>query len=520
VLKKKGGRMSKIFISRDVYLDKMKGCWLGKNIGGTLGAPFEGKKYVQALSYFDWNETKKWLKNMEESFKQYFPEVKFSIDSDSWSPGQPLPNDDLDFQLVWLKMLEDRGVNPTFNDFVDYWMRHLHKHWYAEYSFCTYNIKRGLKPPISGAFQNYFVDEMGSPIRSEIWACVAPGDPQLAASLAWMDSSMDHTGGEGGWGEMFWAAVESAAFVINDAKTLIEIGLSMIPISSHIARCIKEAVRCYEDGISWGEARERIATLFGHHNACNAIPNHGFTIIGWLYGKDFGDKLCKAVNCGYDTDCTGATLGALLGILYGASNIPEEWKKPVGDAITPVPLTITEGLPLTITDLTSRTQQVAEKLISERSQTTIFAEETSIPDNILSLLFDNERVRPLLTFDPHCSVEQSDDLQVVFHYGGEPVLYPNIRRTYEISLMKDWKPVDVTTAKIEIKAPDSWEVKSLVIDANHYKFSILTDTVEKQNILEVILETVKGRRQLRFTILGPEAIRSIPASTSAPREDL
>jgi len=40
--------MSRICIRRDVYLDKIKGCWLGKNIGGTFGVPFEGKKYVHA----------------------------------------------------------------------------------------------------------------------------------------------------------------------------------------------------------------------------------------------------------------------------------------------------------------------------------------------------------------------------------------------------------------------------------------------------------------------------------------
>jgi len=510
--------MDKIHINGKAYLDKMDGCWLGKNIGGTLGTPFEGKKYTHTLTYFDWNETKKWLKWAEQWYKQQFPGIKMSINSESWSPGQPLPNDDLDFQLVWLKMLEDRGVNPTFKDFADYWMKHLFKHWYAEYSFCTYNLKRGLKPPISGAFQNYFIDEMGSPIRSEVWACVAPGDPQLAASLAWMDSSMDHTGGEGRWGEMFWAAVESAAFVINDPKTLIEIGLSMIPISSHLARCIREAVRCYEEGISWGEARERIVTIFGHYKACNAIPNHGFTIIGWLYGNDYGDKLCKAVNCGYDTDCTGATLGSLLGILYGASGIPEEWKKPVGDAITPVPFTITQGLPLTITDLTSRTQQIAEKFISERSQTTMFAEETSVPNDIMSLLFDNEKIRPLLAFDPHCSVEQVGDLQVVFHYGGEPVLRPGVRQVFEISFMKDWQPVNVDEASIEVKSPTGWEVNILKVEAGHYKFSIVADAVEKQNILELAVKTAKRSENLKFTILGSGAVRSIPASTSAPKD--
>ena len=41
----------------DVLKDKMKGCWVGKNIGGVLGAPDEGFRrwndldfYVQDLS--------------------------------------------------------------------------------------------------------------------------------------------------------------------------------------------------------------------------------------------------------------------------------------------------------------------------------------------------------------------------------------------------------------------------------------------------------------------------------------
>ena len=33
-----------------------------------------------------------------------------------------------------------------------------------------------------------------------------------------------------------------------------------------------------------------------------------------------------ALNCGYDTDCTCATAGAILGIIGGAGAIPEQWK--------------------------------------------------------------------------------------------------------------------------------------------------------------------------------------------------
>ena len=42
---------------------------------------------------------------------------------------------------------------------------------------------------------NYFKDCMGSPIRSEIWACLAPGCPEVAARYAFLDAIVDHGGG-------------------------------------------------------------------------------------------------------------------------------------------------------------------------------------------------------------------------------------------------------------------------------------------------------------------------------------
>lgn len=55
--------------------------------------------------------------------------------------------------------------------------------------------------------------------------------------------------------------------------------------------------------------------------------NVAFTIIGWLYGEsDFGKSICIAVNCGDDTDCTGATMGSLFGIISGTKAIPEKWE--------------------------------------------------------------------------------------------------------------------------------------------------------------------------------------------------
>gem|GEM_PF-3696541 len=49
-----------------------------------------------------------------------------------------------------------------------------------------------------------------------------------------------------------------------------------------------------------------------HYNSMHSPINMGLQTIGLLYGTDFANALCIAVNCGYDTNCTGATVGALF----------------------------------------------------------------------------------------------------------------------------------------------------------------------------------------------------------------
>ena len=60
-------------IMSQYFRNRILGCWMGKNIGGTLGEPFEWKRQVNDINYF-------------------IQELK----------GEPLPNDDLDIQLLWL----------------------------------------------------------------------------------------------------------------------------------------------------------------------------------------------------------------------------------------------------------------------------------------------------------------------------------------------------------------------------------------------------------------------------------
>ena len=51
-----------------------------------------------------------------------------------------------------------------------------------------------------------------------------------------------------------------------------------------------------------------------------------------LYGgNDMEKAMVCALNCGYDTDCTLATAAAFIGQILGASRIPKELIKPIGD---------------------------------------------------------------------------------------------------------------------------------------------------------------------------------------------
>ena len=318
--------------------DAVRGCWLGKNIGGTLGAPFEGQRTLQNVSFYV-------QKNLN---------------------GNPEPNDDLDLQLAWLALLEYYGVyHLTHRRLGEYWISAVIGPW-NEYAVCRWNCQNGFYPPLSGSVDNdVWKWSNGAWIRSEIWACLFPGDPDTAIEFAWLDASCDHVG-EGVYAEMFTAALESAAFVEKDIPTLIEIALAKIPADSRVARSVRLVCDCFTRGIGWKEAREGIVKDSADLGWFQAPGNVAFTVLGLLYGGgDFGKSICLAVNCGDDTDCTAATAGSVLGILLGAKNIPQEWLTPIGDGILTKTLNrfnLPMPIPKTVSELTYRVMNLQHRL--------------------------------------------------------------------------------------------------------------------------------------------------------------
>ena len=57
-------------LNYESYRDKVYACWIGKNIGGTMGTPYEGRRELLDIQGF------------------------------ATKPKEVLPNDDLDLQLI------------------------------------------------------------------------------------------------------------------------------------------------------------------------------------------------------------------------------------------------------------------------------------------------------------------------------------------------------------------------------------------------------------------------------------
>lgn len=313
------------------FFDKVYACWMGKNIGGTLGGPLEGR-----MELLD-------IKGYTQSFVE------------------SVENDDLDLQLVNLHCVEQYGGRADVALLSREWLEHVHFE-YDEYGHALTNMRRGMGSPLSGHFNNFFTDCMGSPIRSEIWAVICAGMPDLAAYYAYHDASVDHAGGEGVYGEIFFAVLESLAFEETDKFKLIDTALSYLPASAVVRKAVELLLECYHAGKSWVEARQAILDRFAGDNFTYAPVNIAFTLVGWLYEEGFTKQMLTTLNCGYDTDCTVATLGSLLGILYGTEYLDSYWTEPLGEKIVVSKPVTGFNAPKTITELTERSI-AARKLV-------------------------------------------------------------------------------------------------------------------------------------------------------------
>lgn len=318
-------------ITIEKYREKLKGAFLSRMAGCTLGA------IVEAWSVEQMEEWAKYLGVKEYPMTDYWPKIKCENEIrylKSKSVDYTKPNldhipcdDDTNYTLLGLLIAEEKGIDFTYKDTADVWKKYITMAYSAEY--CGWqNILNGIDIEEVGSYENPYVEWLGADIRCDPFGYIAAGNPELAAKMAYNDAYITHRR-NGIYGAMFFAATIAAAFVLDDAKEALKIGLTQIPENCALATDVKWALDNYEKVTDYKMAHKMVAERFEGASIVHTNLNACLSIFGCaIGGKDTAKGFSHTVAMSYDNDCTAATTGSILGAANGISSLDEHWYKP------------------------------------------------------------------------------------------------------------------------------------------------------------------------------------------------
>jgi ADP-ribosylglycohydrolase len=277
------------------------------------------------------------------------------------------PDDDINYTVLALLLLEEHGLALRTVDVARAWLRRLPAAatFTAERAAYRTLLERahewfamGAEPgfDLAECANHEYHDWIGAQIRADLYGWVCPGRPALAADLARRDAALSHRG-EGVLGAAFVAATGAAIPVSESLEAAVALALREIPVESMAAEAVRlgRALAGNRDGAR--SIRDRYTDLSPLHTVNN------LALVVWAllsYPDDFGAAIGEVVAAGLDTDCNGATVGGLWGMQ--GKPIPECWTAPWQGRVAVSLAGLDE---LRIGDLVERTQAVAERIAKE-----------------------------------------------------------------------------------------------------------------------------------------------------------
>lgn len=274
------------------------------------------------------------------------------------------PDDDINYTMLALLLLESNGVDFDVADVARAWLRLLPAGttWTAERSAYRTLLCNMADEFVNGddagfdlntCSDNDFNEWIGAQIRADLYGWVCPGRPALAAQLARRDASLSHRG-DGVYGAAFIAALGAAIPATHSLDAAIDVALEQIPGDCRAA----EAVSTGRTLAGRPDAVDRLHEKYEGMSAVHTVNN--LAVVVWALcsaDDDFSSAIGEAVSAGWDTDCNGATVGGLFG-LRGIP-IPESWTKPWSGRIG---LSLAGQSEISIDEAVARTLAVAASI--------------------------------------------------------------------------------------------------------------------------------------------------------------
>lgn len=348
--------------------DRIRAAWQGRVSGCQLGKPVEMLSVVhghEALTSY-----------LERAgalpLRDYVPLIEGTLPalvapaSCRGRMTRSEPDDDINYTVLALLMLEEHGLALETEQVARAWLRYLPAGavFTAERAAYVTLLNRaheyfasGLPPgfDVSECADNPYNGWIGAQIRADLYGWVCPGRPALAAELARRDAALSH-GGDGVHGAVFVAAFGAAIPEAPSLEAAVEVGLGEIPSDSGAAA----AVALGREQAGRAEGGAAIRAHYRGLSPVHTLNNLSLVVWALLGNEEFAAAVGEVVAAGLDTDCNGATVGGLWGMQ--GRPVPEVWTRPWQGRVA-VSLAGLGELPLDL--LVDRTVTVAERLDRE-----------------------------------------------------------------------------------------------------------------------------------------------------------
>jgi ADP-ribosylglycohydrolase len=316
------------------FLASVCGCMLGKpvEVNPTLDELRDALTRTDAWPLNDYI-TERTLLALGRRHRSWIESARERIDSVA-------PDDDINYTVLGMMLLEEHGLGFTQADVRDLWLRHLPitQTFGPERTLLLtagINTLAGGDPDALDAWVSVLNpndEQCGAMIRADAYGYACPGRPALAAELAYRDASWTHRR-TGIYATMFTAAAIAVAPVVSDPLEIFAVALQFVPRRSRFYRIVADSLTMVHDATDWLDGYHRIHGKYAQFSHCQVYQEVGTLINTLRFAESVGDGICKQVSQGNDADSFGATAGAILGCYFGPGHLDDRWLAPFDDTI-------------------------------------------------------------------------------------------------------------------------------------------------------------------------------------------
>ena len=371
---------AKITIPTEVVVDKIRGGLLGQILGNLNGLPHE-------MSYI----------GEPGNVQNYIPSLPDGARSD----------DDTDFEWFYVfEMQKGRNIYLDSDYITNLWRERVNRGVWCSNRFVRYLMDIGLKPPYSGysEFNPWAEFNVSGQFLCETYGLIAPAMPQTAAKIG-LNYTTVAINGEPAQTTQLFTTMIATAFIESDINKIIDAGIAALDSKSVVIPIINDVKKWYmENPIDWRKTRKLIHDKYtredGKIRDMNGFElNTSAIIASLLYGKgDFQETLKHAFNFGWDADCNAATVGTILGVIYGYRKMMTQSRKhePLWQIVDRYSNVTRDNMPMdeTITSFADRLIELFE-LANENN-----GGSKKVKDNVVVYEIQSEKPSPVIFLAP------------------------------------------------------------------------------------------------------------------------